>query len=222
MHRPAACLSVCVFIPALVSDLAPAHSHSISSPINRPTCQENRWSPLTEVLLLRSGGKQCGPVCGPQWSIHPRFQPPVTTLSAAASGAAKGRSDAVIVRGGLIYEDVVDVGLWHIHIDTSIPVWTMGSMGFEVLNNLSFSTSVFCKSDAVSIADRVVRRPTWTGPTVQWSSLCRCHIGLTVVTKRLNQLNQVCSKTPHRVSPKKWIGSQITFGLNAAYFCRVF
>lgn len=52
--RQPACLSVCVFIRPLVSDLAPAHSQSISSPINGPTCQENRWSPLTEVLLLRS------------------------------------------------------------------------------------------------------------------------------------------------------------------------
>lgn len=52
-HQPA-CLSVCVFIRPFVSDLAPAHLQSISSPINRPTCQENRWSPLTEVLLLGS------------------------------------------------------------------------------------------------------------------------------------------------------------------------
>ena len=55
--RPAprpACLSVCVFIRPFVCDLAPAHSQSISSPINSPTCQENRWSPLTEVLLFRS------------------------------------------------------------------------------------------------------------------------------------------------------------------------
>lgn len=50
-----ACLFVCLWVSSsFVCDLAPAHSRRISSPISRPTSQENRWSLLTEVLLLWS------------------------------------------------------------------------------------------------------------------------------------------------------------------------
>lgn len=45
---------VCKFISPFVCDQAPDHSHSIRSPISRPASQENRWSLLTERLLLRS------------------------------------------------------------------------------------------------------------------------------------------------------------------------
>lgn len=35
--------------------------------------------------IVSISGEQCSPVCAPQWSIHPCFQPLVTTLSVAAT-----------------------------------------------------------------------------------------------------------------------------------------
>lgn len=41
--------------------------------------------PSDRAPIVWTSGEQCSPVCAPQWSIHPCFQPLVTTLSVAAT-----------------------------------------------------------------------------------------------------------------------------------------